>query len=223
MVSLLKYPIFAICCIILIGGKAFNNTSADYKSNSIRYEGHFDPDTTVSKIMEVSYNEEDIIFNDYLVERLKPIRTNFERINSIDKWSSITNKELWETTEGGDASFYYTNDDIEKIITMEYGETFQKVTEYYFLMDEISFVIEKTCKYNRQIYYDSTAMIANNDTEVFDFEKSEVIVDKSYFEKGKLIHQICDGDCGAPFSDDYLLEEEIRIKSKVNFLIPLEK
>lgn len=66
-------------------------------------------------------------------------------------------------------------------------------------------------------------MKENNDTEAFDFDKSEIIEDRSYFETGKLLHQINNQDCGSPFADDYLLEEHKRIKTCFEKLIEQTK
>lgn len=170
-----------------------------------------------------SFNEEDIPANDYLTDRLKQIRANFKRINSITNWTSINTEELSESTEGGEAKFYYQNGQIEKIVTRHYGETFQLLTEYYLLNGQLSFVFEKRHKYNRPLYYDTTAMKENNDTEAFDFDKSEIIENRSYFENGKLLHQINNQDCGLPFAGDYLLEEQKRIKADFDKLIGQSK
>lgn len=173
--------------------------------------------------VDESINEEDtdISYNGYLSDRLKPIRANFRRINSIAKWTSISIEELFESTEGGEAKYYYLNSQLEKIVARHYGETYQMLIEYYLLNAQISFVLEKRYKFNRPIYYDSATMKENNDTETFDFEKSELIEDRSYFENGKLIHQVNNHDCGSPFADDYLLEEENRILTDFGNLIKL--
>jgi len=78
-----------------------------------------------------TFNQEDLPVNEYLTERLKPIRANFKRINSIVDWTAIKTKDVWETTEGGEAKFYYLNGQLEKITTRHFGETFQLLTEYY--------------------------------------------------------------------------------------------
>jgi hypothetical protein len=171
--------------------------------------------------LKETFNEDDLPVNDYLTDRLKPIRTNFKRINSITNWASIDTEELWESTEGGEAKFYYQNGQLEKIVARHYGETFQLLTEYYLLNGQLSFVFEKFYKYNRPFYWDTTAMKEYNDTEAFDFDKSEIIEDRSYFDNGKLIHQISNQDCGSPFADDYLLEEQKRIKTDFDKLIGL--
>lgn len=176
-------------------------------------------DTTANFELEESHNEEDAIVNDYLTEELKPIRENFKRINSITNWTLIDKKELWETTEGGEVHFYYTNDKLEKIIARNFGEMFQKLTEYYLLDNELSFVFEKSFKYNRPIDWDSTKMKEMGDNEVLDFEKSEIIEDRSYFIDGKLVHQANNQDCGSPMADDYLAKEQTRLINMYKELI----
>ena len=173
--------------------------------------------------LQETFNEEDIPVNDYLTDRLQPIRENFKKINSITNWSSIDKKSLWETTEGGSAEYYYLYGQLEKIVARHFGETFQQLTEYYLLNGQLSFVFEKSYKYNRPIYYDTTMMRENNDKEFFGLDISVVIEDRSYFEKGKLIHKLESQDCGAPFADDYLLEEQKRIKTNFEKLIELIK
>lgn len=179
--------------------------------------------TTDTVKLKETFNEEDLPANDYLTDRLKPIRENFKRINSITNWTSIDTEELSESTEGGEAKFYYQNGQLEKIVTRHYGETFQLLTEYYLLNGQLSFVFEKRHKYNRPMYYNTTAMKENNDTEAFDFDKSEIIENRSYFDNGKLMHQISNQDCGSPFADDYLLEEQKRIKTDFDKLITQTK
>ena len=127
--------------------------------------------------------------------------------------------ELQVSTEGGEAVYYYQDGKLEKIITTAYGETYRLLSEYYLPDGKISFVYEKHLKYNRPFYYDSTAMKGNLDTETFDLKKSELIEVRSYFEKGKLLHQISNQDCGSPFADDFLLAEQKRILQDYNRLV----
>jgi hypothetical protein len=173
--------------------------------------------------LKETFNEEDLPANEYLTDKLKPIRANFKRINSIINWTTIDTEELSESTEGGEAKFYYQNGQLEKIVARHYGETFQLLTEYYLLNGQLSFVFEKRHKYNRPLYYDTTAMKENNDIEAFDFDKSEIIEDRSYFDNGKLLHQINNQDCGSPFADDYVLDEQKRIKTDFDKLIKQTK
>jgi hypothetical protein len=66
-------------------------------------------------------------------------------------------------------------------------------------------------------------MKENNDTEAFDFEQSEIMEDRSYFIKGKMVHAVVSGDCGSPFNQEYLNEEGKRLKSEMKKLILLAK
>lgn len=170
---------------------------------------------------KASFNKEDIPVNEYLTDKLKPIRDNFKRINSIEKWSVIKQQDLFESAEGGEAKYYYQKNKLEKIITRIFGESGQTLTEYYLLNGQLSFVYEKNYKYNRPLYYDTKAMKENNDTEAFDFDKSEITENRGYFVNGKLIHILNSEDCGAPFSSDYIAEEQKSILSEYIKLLKL--
>jgi hypothetical protein len=173
--------------------------------------------------LQETFNEEDIPVNEYLTDNLKPIRGNFKRINSIKNWTSVGTEELSESTEGGEAKYYYQNGQLEKIVTRQLGESFQLLTEYYLMNGQLSFVFEKHLKYNRPFYYDSTAMKENNDTETFDPDKSKIIEDRSYFENGKLLYRVNNQDHSSTFAPGYLPEEQKRIKADFDKLIELTK
>jgi hypothetical protein len=203
--------LLTITAVIIFSCNSDNQKDTD----SIKHLRNSKVDTshTDTIVLKETFQEEDTTYNEYLADRLKPIRANFKRINSIGKWTSAYKKDLDESTEGGEAIFYYFNNILEKIVTRYYGETFQELTEYYLLNKQLSFVFEKSYKYNRPIYYDSTLMKEYNDNQSFDFEKSEIVEDRSYFENGKLIHQVNNQDCGSPAANDYLFEEQKRLKT----------
>jgi hypothetical protein len=167
---------------------------------------------TDTTILVTTLNKEDTTSNEYLADTLKPIRANFKRINSITQWDSITTKELWETGEGGEAKYFYLKGNIEKMVTRNYGETFQQLTEYYLLNYQLSFVFAREYRYNRPLFYDSAAMKESNDDQVFDLAKSVLLDVRSYFKDGKLIHQINNETSGSPFTKAYLLQEQKRLK-----------
>lgn len=170
-----------------------------------------------------SHNETDVLINDYMKEELAPIRANFKRINSIKKWSKVVQKDVYRSTEGGYVCFYYLKDKIEKIVERNFGESGQAISEFYLLNGELSFVLERSYHYNRPLYWDSTQMKESNDTEVFDFEKSEIMEDRAYFINGKMVHAVVSGDCGSPFNQEYLDEEGKRLKSELKALMLLAK
>jgi hypothetical protein len=206
----MKGKIFLIIITLGIATIASSQTIIDKKAND-----------TIQ--LTESLKQDDLAVNEYLTNELKPIRENFKRLNSIENWTEIKVVGLLESTEGGGAIYYSPSKKLEKIITRHFGETFQKLAEYYLKDGKLSFVFEKLYKYNRPFYYDSSAKEENNDTEEFDFDKSEIIEDRSYFSNGKLLHQLNNQDCGSPFASDYLLEEQKRLLTEFKKLIELEK
>lgn len=188
----------------------FSSSSVDRMGDTIR--------------IKESYKEKDTDANEYLKDRLKPIQYNFKRINSITNWTSIKKQNIeGESAEGGEATYYYKNKRLEKIMARHYGEMGQTLVEYYLLNGKLSFVFEKDYKYNRPLFYDVKAMKENNDTEAFDFEKSEIMETRNYFEKGNLIHIVNSQDCEAPFSGSYMSEEEKSIKEDFKRLLKLSQ
>jgi hypothetical protein len=182
------------------------------------------PKSKLIKAFEIneSYNQIDQSTNDTLQENLNPIRENFKKINSIknDNWSSITTKFLEGTTEGGEVKYYRWNNNLDKIVTKEYGETFQILTEYYLLNGQLSFVFEKGLKYNRSIWKNRAD---KDDEEVFDIKKSEIEENRTYFENGKIIFQITKNGNALLFTEEYLKRSKTEILNNFNSLIKTEK
>lgn len=173
------------------------------------------------KIKE-TFNKNDTEDNGSLENRLKPIRSNFKRINSIKKWTIIEKRDVeGESAEGGEAVFYEQKGKLEKITARLYGEMGQVFIEYYLLDGKLSFVFEKNYHYNRPLYYNEKAMKENNDTEAFDFKKSKITENRNYFEKGNLIHIINTEGRGISFSSEYISEEQKRISELYEKLLKL--
>ncbi len=167
-------------------------------------------------------NEKDPTSSKSLKNRLKPIQTNFKRINSMTKWTSVKKKDIeGESAEGGETTFYYTDKGLEKIIARHYGEMGQALIEYYLLNGQLSFVLEKEYRYNRPLFYDTKAMKENNDTEAFDFNKSEVITTRNYFENGHIIMINNTTGRGFNISADYPAEQNKNIKEGFKKLLKL--
>jgi hypothetical protein len=176
------------------------------------------------KIAE-SKNQIDNPINEYMKVQLNPIRENFKRLNSIDdrNWSSIVTKEFDGTNEGGEVTYYHRNAELDIIVVKEYGQTFQVLSEYFFLHRSISFVFEKAYKYNRPVYLDSIAMMEMNDNKIVDISKADIVEERNYFDKGKLIHQLSSVGDGSRMAKEYLCTEQKRILSKMNRILKLEK
>ncbi|MDN3694156.1 hypothetical protein QWZ06_18690 [Chryseobacterium tructae] len=195
------------------------------------YAGNCPPKMVVFSVIQQdtirikeSHNEEDIQANEYLKDRLKPIQANFKRINSITQWTAIKKKDIeGESAEGGEAAYYYKNKRLEKVMARHYGEMGQVLVEYYLLNGKLSFVFEKNYKYNRPLFYNEKVMKENNDTEAFDLKKSEITETRNYFENGSLLHIVDSQDCGAPFSGDYMAEQDKSLKDDFKRLLKLEK
>lgn len=142
-------------------------------------------------------------------EQIKPIEENYFRISSILNWTKIDTLAIEdESAEGGEAIFFFKENKLLKIHKLNFGEMSRWLNEYYFQDGNLSFVIERQYQYNRYFL----------DPE-FDFDKSEIIEDKSYFDDGVLLHQVNNQDCGSPFSKEYLLQEQKRIASDLERLM----
>ncbi len=162
---------------------------------------------------------EDVPADKALAERLKPITANTKRIDTTRRWTRIVSKELWNTTEGGEAEYYYQGDELEKIVARRYGETGQQVTEYYILSGQLSFVRETIKEYNRPVYYDSSAMTENTDTEAFDTAQTRVVERRSYLIDGKMIYHSDGQHRSSPLATDYILQEQRRINAEYEELV----
>jgi hypothetical protein len=219
----MRTTIIILTLLILIGCK---DKSQKIVSQNNRYAIVLKPDMDLRKKYEQQIQDTiftDTTYNEYLGKKLKPIRENFKKINEIKEWTAIDNRKLNEFTEGGAATYYFLKDSLLKIVASHFGETGKTIEEYYTQGGKLSFVFEKTYHYNRPITYDSIAMKENNDTEVFDINKSEIVEDQSYFENGVLIRQINNQDCGSPFKQPYLQKEQVRLQTEFGKLLKLLK
>lgn len=160
----------------------------------------------------------DAVYEEYLGARLTPIRTKVKRINEIVEWTSIKKRKLNLSTENGVAKYFTFRDTLLKVIVIHFGETGKHIQEFYTENGRLSFVNEQQLQYNRPIYWDSTVMKEVNDTELFDGSNSEIIENQSYFENEVLIRQISNQDCGSPFAEEYLKDEEVRLKAEFDKL-----
>ncbi|MFT3981750.1 MAG: hypothetical protein QM687_14875 [Ferruginibacter sp.] len=153
---------------------------------------------------------------DSIARVLAPVRENFKRINAIKEWTKIDTAELSGSTEGGELRYYYMYDRLQKIVRIEYGETYQESSEYYLLGNEPSFILERSLRYNRPMHYDSAAMKENKDTESFNIDKSTVQETRSYFIKDALVYQLYSG---AEAKKKNYASEEKRLKESLEKLL----
>ena len=155
-------------------------------------------------------------------EKITEIKNNFVRINSTKNWSKKIVKELWESTEGGEANFFYLDNNLEKITEIHYGEMGQNLTEYYFSNNKLSFIFEKEINYNRPITYIKELDKDIEDGIYFDINKSEINEVRSYFYDDKLIKQI-----SSIKSENEIIvtleKENFRLTEKLEFIKKIEK
>ncbi|MGV0827674.1 hypothetical protein ACTS9C_02115 [Empedobacter brevis] len=117
------------------------------------------------------------IITEEIKNKINPIKTNFERINSIDKWTKIKTIETDDSAEGGYVNYYYLNEKLEKVVVQKFGESGKFLAEYYVLNSTLSFVFERNITYNAPLYWGK-----------FDHKKSKIEEKRYYFEKKQLIH-----------------------------------
>ena len=158
-------------------------------------------------ILKESQQSETLIENNQTSD-IKLIQANFKRINTIGKWSKITQYETDDSADGGYINYYYNNDKLEKVVVRKFGESGQYLAEYYLLKAKLSFVFEKDLKYNVPYYL-----------KEFNYDDSEIIEDRFYYLNNKLITYKSNQDDGAPFSDSFIKNEEKRVLKEFNQLL----
>lgn len=153
-----------------------------------------------------------------LTEKINSVQNEIGRIQAINKWDSIPQVDLFLSTEGGEANYYYKNGALIKIEAKNYGETYQSLEEYYLQANRLVYVFEKISFYNRPIYYDSTAMREAGDTAVFDPAKTVINESRYYFENGQLfLQKTPQGD--SSFLPNIHPYEELRLQTQLEELV----
>ena len=150
---------------------------------------------------------------------IQTIKDNFKSINQITSWTKIEAIQLEESTEGGEMIACYDKSEIKKLIVNIYGETFKQIQEYYLLKNELSFVYYKLYKYNRPIFWDSTAMKENKDDQVFDIEKSKIEEQRYYFDAGEMLQWINENNLKESKSTQIFKDKAIEIKKEFERLM----
>ena len=160
------------------------------------------------KVILKESQQSEILIENNQTSDIKLIQANFKRINTIGKWSKITQYETDDSADGGYINYYYNNDKLEKIVVRKFGESGQYLAEYYLLKAKLSFVFEKDLKYNVPYYL-----------KEFNYDDSEIIEDRYYYSNNKLINYKSNQDEGAPFSDSFIKNEEKRVLKEFNQLL----
>lgn len=155
-----------------------------------------------------------------LAAQLQAIRANYQRLNAVRRWDRVVKRELTNSTEGGEATYYWQGGRPAKIVAENYGETFQHRAEFYRLPDgQLSFVLEQATRYNRPFYYDSATARGVDDPEVFDPKKSTRAETRSYFARGRLIRQLSGPPEADAAADTSRAAEQKRLQTDLTDLL----
>ena len=132
------------------------------------------------------------------------IKKNYSRINAIKVWSKVKEISDYKAYDEGldnKVTLFYTSNKLEKIKVVLYREMFKKETQYYFLNNELSLVIDHLTSYQK----------------TYQTKNAKTLTDKLYFKDGKLIDLIKEQDSGLDMPSDkevYELFQEEVIKIK---------
>ncbi len=144
----------------------------------------------------------DMSYSDWVEQRTRPMKENVKRIEAIQNWTSVNTVNTGgDSTEGSYAKYYYREGTLEKVVSVQMGETGQEVTEYYLLNGKLSFVMEREY---------TAAAHGDNDNGIFDNDP-EMEGTKTYFEDGKVLVQVSQ-DCGAPNDKEFEQKEGERLQ-----------
>lgn len=92
-----------------------------------------------------------------------------------------------ESTEGGQATAYYSQGELKLIEVEWFGETGKRSIDYYFSNGALILASNKDFTYNRPIYWDKKKAEENDDSEIHNPNKTKLEENTYYFENGKLV------------------------------------
>ena len=123
---------------------------------------------------------------------IKEIEIKYKFIkNNLHSYDSIKRNISEETKERGIVIGYYDKKDLKLITVWFYGENGKRKADYYFDNNELNVVEEIYYSYNRPVSLDNKKTNINNDTIIFNQNKTEINeYDKYYFKGKKLISWI---------------------------------
>ncbi|MCC3157243.1 hypothetical protein LJ737_08335 [Hymenobacter sp. 15J16-1T3B] len=121
-------------------------------------------------------------------EQLRLIHVRVGQLKGVRRWQKVLKRELHNSTDGGEAAYYYQKGRLAKIEARNYGETGRQLAEYYLWPDgQLAFVFETDYEYNQPYYQDSAWVREMGGGERFDFAKSRIKKTRSYFVQNQLM------------------------------------
>ena len=115
------------------------------------------------------------------------ILTQQKAIQALLPSCNSNSVEIWdESTEGGDAMAYYTEDGLKMIAVTWRYEAGKQLVEYYFDQGKLFFVFTKDFIYNRPVYWDKKQARLAKDGETFNPSQTKTEENRYYFKNQKL-------------------------------------
>lgn len=186
----MKQHILQITLIILIISCRNNTNTVKENDDSKDATSVVSKDTSKTSIPSVIIQEDSILH-----DTIAAIRENYNRIQAVKNWTKVEKRELAQSSEGGEATYYYTGKNIEKVTAVHYSEMGQLLQEFYLKDGGLSFVFEKELSYPKP----------------FDIEHAKDRETRSYFYDRKLIRQLGGEKENAPGNKNLLHQEQERI------------
>jgi hypothetical protein len=147
-------------------------------------------------------------FSQYRAKEIKAIDIYCQKVEN-KKWLKI--KDYGSIEGDSDTKLYYSKNGLQKIIHIIFGENIKTIITYYLINKKIVKVKETEHDYHGN-YADPN------------LNKKETTVEttKSYFQKGKMFHQIGE-DCGSSFTKEFLDSETLRLQNRYKEILSLVK
>lgn len=141
----------------------------------------------------------DTTYQEFMGEKLKPIRKKLKPLLNSQKWTSMDKRKIDTKNGNGAAVYYFLDKELRKIRLLENTDSIDRFVEFYLDDKNLFFIFERhTNNYELK-----------NDPEFY-----EPFEDSLFFENDELIRIKSNMDCGAPFAEDYRKEEQVRLKNE---------
>ena len=142
---------------------------------------------------------------------VEDVKTEYELIQKdMPKYEKVTVPDNGNTTEGGEAVYYYENKRLKVIVAGYFGETGKSHEEVYFGDNYPIFVYKERHVYN-----------APATDKKFNEKKTKVYQERYYFDSNKNLIRYIDEKGKIIVSGDKLQNESINIKNEIVRLLKL--
>lgn len=201
-----RLTLLSIICIICFSCANQNKDDNSTKQDNLSFQ-----DTTIqhSVVGEPLQSQESpyVLTNRKADSLILKIRNYFDKTNKISKWTKIQKEFLEGTNEGGEAKFFFLNNQLKKITTDQMGETFRLVREYYLDNSKLIFVFESFEKYHMP----------------FDRSNSKFFESRKYFNDEKIFKRINSKSSENPLDEILVTDDQIEILTELKNLKKLQQ